>query len=156
MSTNPVEILYSWQAVLVALMTAGLTQLIKTLLDIYGGLKAAEETPTVRDMAKVGKEVRKRNLLLNRVILPAIPLVIGALIGAFVPLRPEVIIEYVEAHVQGLWQGIVYGAWGAACGLFADYLVTKIRDLYQGAVASRVRQAEAALKPEAAEEEEEG
>jgi hypothetical protein len=84
---NPIEILYSWQALLVAITASGLTQLIKTIYDISKGRQVLKKISTpppaptekpvgYRDSAKpaaVGKEVRQSNVWLNRVVLPVIP-----------------------------------------------------------------------------------
>lgn len=169
---NPIEILYSWQALLVAIMASGLTQLIKTVYDIAKGRQilkkqstpppapapAEESVVGYREPVKpriIGKETRKSNIWLNRVVLPSIPIVIGALIGAFIPLRPEVLIEYVQAHVDGWFtQSFVYSIWGAACGQFADYTFSKAKSLMKAAVDSRGAEAAAKLGVEENEEEE--
>lgn len=159
---NPIEILYSWQALLVAITASGLTQLIKTIYDISKGRQVLKKTSTpppaptekpvgYRDSAKpkpaaIGKEVRQSNVWLNRVVLPVIPIVIGALIGGFVPLRPEVLIEYVEGHVDGWYtQAFVYSIWGAACGQFADYTFSKAKSLLKAVIDSRGASAAAKL-----------
>lgn len=136
---NPVEILYSWQALLVAITAAGLTQLIKTIYDIVHGqivAKKAAEKPAGK-LSKVGKAKRQANPWLNRIVFPIIPIVLGALIGALVPLRPEVLVEYVEGHVDGFWQYPVYAMWGAACGQFADYVFSKAKAMVRAFVDSK-------------------
>lgn len=154
---NPIEILYSWQALLVAITASGLTQLIKTIYDIAKGrqvLKKISTPPPSPDgvptkpvkTAAVGKEVRQSNVWLNRIVLPTIPIVIGALIGGFIPLRPEVLIEYVEGHVDGWYtQAFVYSIWGAACGQFADYTFSKAKSLLRAVIDSRGATAAAKL-----------
>lgn len=153
---NPIEILYSWQALLVAITASGLTQLIKTIYDISKGRQVLKKTSTPPPAptekpdpvkpAAIGKEVRQSNVWLNRIVLPTIPIVIGALIGAFIPLRPEVLIEYVEGHVDGWYtQAFVYSIWGAACGQFADYTFSKAKSLLKAIIDSRGASAAAKL-----------
>lgn len=155
---NPIEILYSWQALLVALAASGLTQLVKTIYDITKGhreLKRVSTPPAAATPVEtkattyrqstapvkpriVGKETRKGNLWLNRVIFPMVPIVIGSLIGAILPLRPEVLVEYVGAHVSGfVMQHLVYATWGAACGQFADYTFTKAKAIMKAMTDSK-------------------
>lgn len=149
---NPIEILYSWQAVLIAVAATGITQLVKTLVDIWWGSRvlkrastpppAAEpkpitppagpyRTPTppaVKPSAvAVGKEQRKRSVIINRLVLPMTPIVVGALFAVLVPARPEVIMEYVTTHEVGWTKYLIFAAWGAACGQFADYLWSKVK-----------------------------
>jgi hypothetical protein len=145
---NPIEILYSWQALLVALTASGLTQLTKTIYDISKGSKEIKKgsvpppvlsppsetaespyrDPVLVKPAIVGKETRKANLWLNRVIFPMVPIFFGALLGAFLPLHPEVLVTYVDAHVEGaVMATLVYATWGAACGQFADYIFSKAK-----------------------------
>lgn len=174
---NPIEILYSWQAFLVALSVAGLTQLIKTVYDVWQGqrvvkrISTAPPTPSpVRDEQEkasyreppkkmkpmaVGKEVRQSNPWLNRIVMPMIPIILGALFGAFVPLRPEVLVEYAETHVQGwFWQSVVFGTWGAACGQFADYTFSKAKAIMHAFVNNKSATALAQLGAEATEDNE--
>jgi len=42
---NPLEILYSWQALLVAISAAGLTQLVKTVYDVRKGQAVSASMP---------------------------------------------------------------------------------------------------------------
>lgn len=140
---NPVEILYSWQALIVAITAAGLTQLVKTIYDIVIGQmaakRAAQEKATYRDKPmKVGKAVRQSSPWLNRVVFPIIPILLGALIGALVPLRPEVLVEYASTHIEDwFWQHTVFALWGAACGQFADYVFSKAKAMVRAFVDSR-------------------
>jgi hypothetical protein len=138
---NPIEFLYSWQAVLVAVTATGITQLVKTLIDIIWGTraikKAASIPPPAADgtaapapkPAQVGKEIRKSSLVINRLVLPITPILVGALFAVLVPARPDVIVEYVTTHEVGTTQYLIYAAWGAACGQFADYFWSKIKNV---------------------------
>lgn len=108
---NPIELLYSWQALLLAGLVMGLTQFIKTVIDL-----------------KISKEARKNNPVLNTLIMPALNPLFGFLIAMVIPARPEVLIEYATTHVLVQWESLlVFGAWGAAVGQFADYIFSKVK-----------------------------
>ena len=126
---NPLDLVYSWQALLVVVVANGLTQLVKTLLDIYWGQTAPEETPTVKDAARVGAAIRRKKLIVNRVGLPTLTVVTGALTAIVVPMRPEALIQYVAAQsITGWGAYAIYGAWGAACGQFASYVFDRVKE----------------------------
>ena len=130
---NPLDLLYSWQAVLVAIAATGVTQLIKTAVDVVWGHKDATPTPTVQDAKRVGEQRRKRSLIINRLVLPMAPIWTGALMAALIPVRPEAIVEDVTAqHIEGFSRTLVFSAWGAACGQFADYGFSKVKAALQG------------------------
>lgn len=130
---NPLDLLYSWQAVLIAIAATGVTQLIKTVLDVVWGHKDAQPTPTVKDAKKVGEARRKRSLIVNRLVLPMAPIWTGALMASVIPIRPEALVEYITAqHIEGWGRILVFAAWGAACGQFADYGFSKVKAALQG------------------------
>jgi hypothetical protein len=113
---NPIELLYSWQPLLIAGIVIGLTQFIKASID-----------------AKMGQESRKKNPWISRVFLPALNPLFGFIVAMVIPTRPEALIAYVDAHTTGMVQALlVYGAWGAAIGQFADYIFTKGKEARQG------------------------
>ena len=157
---NPLEILYSWQALLVAISAAGLTQLIKTVYDVRKGQTVSASMPppppapavaveevvaapaevagyrevpkkvlaplaTLRAVAKVGKS--SRSALVDRVILPMCPIVFGMCLALLIPARPDPITEYVKLHEIGKTAWLIYAAWGAVCGQFADYIFSKAK-----------------------------
>lgn len=130
---NPIEVLYSWQALLVACIATAMTQLTKVIIDVVRGHLHVTPTPTVRDAAKVGKGLRESkeeliNRVLNRVVIPGLPVLYGTVCALLVPARPEVIMEYTTTHhVVGVGAQAIFGAWGAACGQFADYLFAKAK-----------------------------
>jgi hypothetical protein len=114
---GPLEMMYGWQALLCACACVGLTQLLKAVLD-----------------TSLGVERRKANKWLTNVVLPATAVVVGMLYGAFVPLWPEVLLDYVRTHVEGDVLGMLAkGSWGAACGQFATTLHDRIKGLLQPA-----------------------
>jgi hypothetical protein len=130
---NPLELLYSWQALLIAIAATGITQLVKTVIDVAWGHKDAEPTPTMKDAKRVGEALRKRNLIINRLVLPMTPIWTGALMAVLIPIRPEAIITYIaEQHIEGAGRLLVFAAWGAACGQFADYGFNKVKAALKG------------------------
>lgn len=130
---NPLELLYSWQALLIAIAATGITQLVKTVIDIAWGRKDVESLSTVKDAKRAGEALRKRNLIINRLVLPMTPIWTGALMAVLVPIRPEAIITYItEQNIEGAGRLLVFAAWGAACGQFADYGFNKVKSVLRG------------------------
>ena len=134
---NPIEILLCWQAVVITVAVAGTTQFLKVGMDIAVGRLAPDETPTVKDMAKLGKNMRRDIKILDTWVMPTIPLLIGFVAACVLPVHPEVLQNYVEVMVSKnlmtvdqTW--LVMGPWGAACGQFADYIVSKIKRTFGG------------------------
>jgi len=111
---GPLAMMYGWQALLCAAAAYGLTRLLKTVLDL-----------------SVSKDRRKASRWLNRVVLPATPVLFGAIWAAIVPLRPEALIEYADAHVSGAWVYLAWAAWGGACGQFSTMLYQKLKDFIE-------------------------
>jgi len=129
---NPIDILYSWQAVLLASAVVGLTQLVKTLYDVYRGHVAPIETPTLRTAAQVGKDLRKDDVIFDRFVLPMCPIVFGMILAVVIPARPDVIMTYITVHKIGHFSAYaIYIGWGAACGQFADYIFSKVRTTFK-------------------------
>lgn len=122
---GPLEILLSWQALLVVVGATGLTQLVKTIYDVRKGQASPVDTPTLRSAAKVGKG--SRSMLVDRFVLPMCPIVFGACLAMLIPARPDPIMEYVKLHEIGKSALLIYAAWGAVCGQFADYLFSKFK-----------------------------
>ena len=109
---GPLEMFLSWQAVTVAAIASPLTQLVKTVIDLT-----------------MTKDRRQGSRWLNRVAFPGLPVVFGALTAAFVPIRPDVLVEYVASSVDpGTMTTVAYAAWGAACGQFASTMFDRLRD----------------------------
>jgi hypothetical protein len=141
--SNPLEILFSWQAILVAIGAAGLTQLVKTIYDVRKGQVVSASLPPppplvegsvaapavplvmIRAAAKVGK--KSRSVLIDRIILPMCPIVFGMGLAMLIPARPDPIVEYVKLHEIGKSALLIYAAWGAVCGQFADYIFVKVK-----------------------------
>jgi len=129
---NPIEVLYCWQALLIAGLAAAMTQVVKTLYDIRRGKRSVIETPTVKEAVKVGKMLRKDNdTIIDRVVLPACPIVFGACLAAIIPARPDVIMAYITTHHVGTSAIFIYMGWGAACGQVADHVVGKTLKIFK-------------------------
>jgi hypothetical protein len=135
---NPIELIYSWQALLVATAAFGVTQLMKTVLDIYWGKslkKRASIIPAEASSRIVGKAQRKSSMMVNRVVLPVMPVILGAVFAMVVPARPEVLLDFVDARVDVAWHAtMIYAAWGAACGQFSTFTFDKVKDVLGGLV----------------------
>jgi len=102
---------------------------VKAIIDIVWGMSHETPTPTLADAMKLGSALRRDTLIINRLVLPATPVLVGFLFAAFVPLRPDNLTHYVESHNIVSWQAFcIYGCWGGACGQFADYFVSKVKD----------------------------
>jgi hypothetical protein len=129
---GPLEILFSWQALLVVSGAVGLTQLVKTVYDVRMGQASPIDTPTLRTAAKVGKALRKGNVWMDRFVLPMCPIVFGACLAMLIPARPDPVVDYVKAHEIGKSSMLIYAAWGAVCGQFADYLFAKVKTALKG------------------------
>lgn len=114
MDMGPVEILYNWQSILLAVAVSAAVQGIKRTLD----------------MALGGKDKRKAVRWVTEVVLPLMPLFIGAIGAILVPLHPEKLTEYVTAHAN-VKPWVAFGAWGAAVGQFSDYLYQRARSVME-------------------------
>lgn len=106
---GPVEVFISLPAIVAAIVVAVSTTGVKAVIDTASG----------------GTDKRKLNPWLSKVVLPAVPLALGALYGAFVPFRPEYLVEYVAAHPDAPMV-IVGAAYGVVVGQFSDYIYTRI------------------------------
>lgn len=116
---NPLEMMYSWQALLCAAACVSLTKLVKTVLDL-----------------SMGKEKRKANRWVTKLVLPMTPVIVGLVYAIVVPLRPEILLSYAETHLSGVWLYLGYAGWGAACGQFSTMLHGKAMDLLETSKAS--------------------
>lgn len=127
---GPLSLMYSWQALICATACVGVTQLAKTLIDILYRKKVKDQAGDKEH----AREMRKDNAWLTRVVLPLIPILVGAVYAMVVPLRPEVLVEYTAEHVDGAgMQALAFAAWGGACGQFATMLHQKLKDFLKAA-----------------------
>lgn len=111
---GPLDIFIGWQPLLIAAIVYMTTQLVKAIID-----------------GVMGREKRKANRVLTRIVLPALPPLLGAC-AAFIPAHPQSLVDYVAANELDWWVAqLIYAAWGATCGQFADYLYSKIKNLIQ-------------------------
>ncbi len=121
---NPMDALYAWQSALLAAVIVGLTQAFKA------GIEAVLVFRN-KGTAKTGKELRGEIALIDKALLPLFPLVVGAVMAAYIPLRPEALTQYVTEHGHGSrW---AYAMWGAAIGQFADYIYQRAKRLMPSA-----------------------
>jgi len=104
---GPLQILYSWQSVLLAVVITSITHGVKASIDVYMG----------------GTDLRKQKRWMRKLVLPAIPLSVGAVLGMLVPLKPDVLMEYVATHHVSPY--LIGATYGIAIGQFADYLYTR-------------------------------
>lgn len=108
----PLEIIYCWQALLVVAAANGGSQLVKTIIDVWKGKAWRDARPWV-----------------GKLLLPGVAVLVGALMAAFVPARPQMIDDYVEGkHLEGLNARLIYASWGAACGAASSYLYDRVMD----------------------------
>ncbi len=106
---GPLALMFSWQALLCAIACVGITKLPTMIIDRL-----------------MGKAKRQANWWLTHLLYPMIPILIGILYATLVPLRPEVLTEYVTKSTEGLWQLVAYAAWGGACGQFSQVIYDKM------------------------------
>jgi len=108
------EMFLSWQALVLAV----------AVVTVSGGIKALVDTAWPG-----GAAARRKNKWVTRLVLPAVPLILGFVAGMVIPIRPEAVAEYVAEHVDGGWAWMAYGGWGlAAGGVAGDYLYSKFKD----------------------------
>ena len=79
----------------------------------------------------MGKDKRKDNVWVTRVILPAVPPLLGCLLGAFMPLRPSSLIEFANEYLTGFDHILVYSAYGAVVGQFSDHIYSKAKAFFE-------------------------
>lgn len=115
--SNPLDLMFCWQALLQALVVGALMQFIKVIVDLNWPPKTAR-----------AKYIRKR------LIYPVLVTLVGAACAVLIPARPDVLVAYAEAHITGKYPAnMLYAAWGVCIGQVADHIRTKalgaIRDL---------------------------
>ncbi len=113
---GPLALFYSLESVLLALAVSGLTQVAK------GALPRGERT--------------------DKVLLPLVPILLGALLAVLVPFRPATLADYAGSSPRG-W--MVYALWGMTVGQFADYLYQRARRFINPSARPSVPPAEPTL-----------
>lgn len=119
---NPLDVIFSWQALFVALLASLGTEAFKRSLDYW----IADHRETVRGALRQGADLRRQTLS-SQFALPLVPVLLGLSLGLALPWRPEVLVVYYRAHDTLLGELAIYGAWGAACGALGDYLHERVR-----------------------------
>lgn len=115
--TSPLDLLFSWQAILCAVACAGITQAVKASIDVA-----------------TGPERRKASKVLSQLVLPMLPIWIGAAYAVLVPMAPDVLTQHLDAHEIDGWQRwLSLAAWGGACGQFSTYVYERVERLIKGA-----------------------
>jgi len=113
---TPLDLLYSWQslflAVVIATMTQSFKHLVEGLIEKYSGGD--------------GRAKRKASVL-NVTMFPMFPLLLGGVIGRFFPIRPEYLVRYVNENHTSM---AVYAMWGASIGQFSDYLYQRAKAFF--------------------------
>lgn len=105
---GPLSILIGWQSFLLSLVIATATHGVKRVIDFF---------------IEGGKAARRQKIFINRIALPATPIVIGSLVAIFVPIHPEALLEYITSHnLTGSKYYIIMAAYGSCLGQFSDYV----------------------------------
>lgn len=108
LSTGPLEVLLCWQTIVFAFVVVAATHGVKAVIDAIRESKAPG-TP--------------RGIILQRVVLPAVPLVVGALLAPVLPMYPDVLHDYIATHAfTGFNKVAVLAAYGLCVGQFSAYL----------------------------------
>ena len=120
---NPLDTIFSWQALLVAALASLGTEAGKRLLDYM----LADRWESLRSALRQGADVR-RQVPAVQWLLPLFPVLLGLGLGLLLPIRPEVLVAYYEVDPTLKNELALYGAWGAACGALGDYLHERVRE----------------------------
>jgi hypothetical protein len=125
---NPLSLIFSWDTVVVAVAASVLTQLAKLGIDYLVGI----EQSSARARLRSGADVRKHRPALSKVALPVLPLFFGFVLGAILPLGPDVLIAFAgQTGKTGVSPAVLFGAWGLVAGLLGDYVYTHIHDAWR-------------------------
>ena len=135
---GPLDLFYSWQACVIAVLASGTVQVLKRSTDILRGLKVDADGDGKVDMWEaIGRELRRDALFWNKLVLPSAVVLAGAFWAAVLPVRPEYLFEYAEAHAPGWRATAVFAGWGAACGQLASSIFTHVKEYKTGAERRR-------------------
>jgi hypothetical protein len=132
---GPLSIIVELQTYVAAIVIYVATHFVKVAIDLAHG--------------ENGTAKRKQNPWMSQILLPAIPIILGFLYGAFVPFRPDTIEDYVATH-ENASIIIVGGVFGIVIGQFSDYIYTKISKGIKGFAEAKQRRS---LRPPAVPEE---
>lgn len=108
---RPLEILFCWQALLVAITVAGILRFVKATMD-----------------AAKGADWRKDRKWIELFLFPLSAIFLGAGVAVVLPLHPDVLQEYLDKVPEGQQWAIpaVYALWGGACGQFSSYTYDRV------------------------------
>lgn len=108
---RPLEILFCWQALLVAITVAGVLRFVKAVLD-----------------ATKGADWRKDRKWIELFLFPLSAIFLGAGVAVVLPLHPDVLQEYLDKVPEPQQWAIpaVYALWGGACGQFSSYTYDRV------------------------------
>jgi hypothetical protein len=129
-------IFLGWQALLVALVASAFTELTKRVINILLAVKD-DSDGRLTMLERIGDEIRRETVFINTILMPALPLLFGAL-GAWALPHPEEMIEYMKAHALPSWKmHAAYAVWGAICGLFSGWLFDRLRTTIMAVAAKK-------------------
>jgi hypothetical protein len=117
---GPLNVFICWQTILFSIGISLISGGIKSTIDYFIGKSyLKEELDGNETEVSVGKEIRKSSRFLTRVLMPSVPLLIGAILALFVPLIPDLLVAYIKTVKNG-WLVLMF--YGATCGVVADYV----------------------------------
>lgn len=117
---GPLEMFFSAQSVLCAVIVVMVMKLVTTILTGTMGKESS------------GRPKYRRNKWVTKLFLPLVTVGLGAAYGWLVPFRPEVLAEFFTEHpeVEG-WHTLADMSWGAACGQFSQTLYDRVKGMAQ-------------------------
>lgn len=119
---DPLELLYSWQALLCAVACATITSNVKALKDLLYARRVLA--------GEVTRRSRTVQFVVDKLVMPIVPVTVGALYAIFVPVIPEVLQNHLKVHeVVGTGRILALASWGGVCGQFASYTYDRVKDI---------------------------
>jgi hypothetical protein len=106
------EMFITWQAFTVAAAASLGTGALKAIVDVV-----------------IGKDERKASRWLNRFAFKALPSLIAAAVVAFLPVRPDALVE-MTAGASDLAAGLSFALWGAVLGQLAGKIFDDGREWF--------------------------
>lgn len=116
MDLGPISAIICWQSIILAMVVVTLTHGVKKALDSAMG----------------GAEAREKVKFVDNLVLPAIPIVLGAVLAMVLPLTPDLIAAWVVDHaLSKLNRLLVLASFGVVVGQFSDYAFHRISGLLE-------------------------
>ena len=109
------DIVFSWQTLVLAILV----------------FMASSASKAILDFALGGTGKRKKNRFLTKLAVPAIPVLFGGAFGAWLPLHPEMLLDYVKTYEVSML--LVGGSYGAVVGLFNNGLYKFVKNRMRAA-----------------------